>query len=767
MRKGLLLILAIGMSLTGRAEDRTEGHQERETAATSQAEFRDEGKGRIDREKVVRRNNPHVTSLDSLSSLTVGNGGFAFTVDGTGLQTFPERYSKGVPLGTMSDWGWHSFPNTEGYRAEEALQTYDFGHTHKLEVPLDGYEANKPRISGGELYSVENKADARAKAAANYLRANPHRLHLGCMGLDINDPEEVKNIDQTLDLWSGSIRSQFSYKGKRYEVETVCHPERDIVATKVKVLLPLGVKQRKNVERIVMRFPYPSGQHSDDACVWDNEENENWKRHQTTYEQTGDKEALLRRAIDNTSYYVRLSWQGKRATADGGGVSEKNNLRQTFAFEGTEFSFCCEFTPEKIGVETLSFEQVKAAASTYWRNYWQQGGIIDFSHCTDPRAAELERRTVLSQYLLAVNCAGDTPPQETGLTYNSWFGKFHLEMIWWHQAQFALWGHPELLERSLDWYFEALPKALEIAQRQGFAGVRWMKMTDPSAEEAPSKVGSFLIWQQPHVIHLAELLRRAAELTGGDEASLAVMRKYWPLVKPTATFMNAFADYDSIKDRYVLRGVIPAQETLRAAETVNPPFELSYWHWGLNKAAEWGRKLEGSAPTEWSATARKLSRLAQNDEGLYLAAETATETYRDVRFTSDHPAVLGAYGILPWTEQMDRGVMKNTLSWIWDNWNWDKTWGWDYPMVAMNAARLGDAQKAVDALLMDKRTNTYLVNGHNYQDQRLRLYLPGNGGLLTALAMMCAGWDGCTEQNPGFPKDGQWDVRWERLMRLP
>ena len=131
----------------------------------------------------------------------------------------------------------------------------------------------------------------------------------------------------------------------------------------------------------------------------------------------------------------------------------------------------------------VAIEQTKQ----HWRDYWAQGGIIDFSHCTDPRARELERRAVLSQYLLAVNCAGDTPPQETGLTYNSWFGKYHLEMVWWHQTQFALWGHPELLEHSLDWYFCAAPKAREIARRQGFDGLRWMKMTDLSAEEAPSK----------------------------------------------------------------------------------------------------------------------------------------------------------------------------------------------------------------------------------------------------------------------------------------
>ncbi len=37
--------------------------------------------------------------------------------------------------------------------------------------------------------------------------------------------------------------------------------------------------------------------------------------------------------------------------------------------------------------------------------------------------------------------------------------------------------------------------------------------------------------------------------------------------------MYSFATYEEEHDRYVLKGAIPAQETLRAAETVNPPFE--------------------------------------------------------------------------------------------------------------------------------------------------------------------------------------------------
>jgi hypothetical protein len=39
----------------------------------------------------------------------------AFTVDATGLQTFPEAFEKTTPLGTLSDWGWHTSPNPNGW----------------------------------------------------------------------------------------------------------------------------------------------------------------------------------------------------------------------------------------------------------------------------------------------------------------------------------------------------------------------------------------------------------------------------------------------------------------------------------------------------------------------------------------------------------------------------------------------------------------------------------------------------------------------------
>lgn len=83
--------------------------------------------------------------------------------------------------------------------------------------------------------------------------------------------------------------------------------------------------------------------------------------------------------------------------------------------------------------------------------------------------------------------------------------------------------------------------------------------------------------------------------------------------------------------------------------------------------------------------------------------------------------------------------------------------------MAMTAAKLGERATAIDALLLDTPKNGYAANGHNYQRQNLPLYLPGNGGLLYAIALMAAGWkDAPNETAPGFPKE-TFTVRWEGL----
>src|SRR4051812_40450906 len=83
-----------------------------------------EGQNAINRQALVLQHNVINTKADPLSSLTVGNGHFAYTVDITGVQSFPEAYAAGIPLGTQSTWGWHSFIDTAGYRYEETLKPY-------------------------------------------------------------------------------------------------------------------------------------------------------------------------------------------------------------------------------------------------------------------------------------------------------------------------------------------------------------------------------------------------------------------------------------------------------------------------------------------------------------------------------------------------------------------------------------------------------------------------------------------------------------------
>ena len=89
-------------------------------------------------------------------------------------------------------------------------------------------------------------------------------------------------------------------------------------------------------------------------------------------------------------------------------------------------------------------------------------------------------------------------------------------------------------------------------------------------------------------------------------------------------------------------------------------------------------------------------------------------------------------------------------------------------MFAMTAARLGEPERAIDALLLDTPKNHFGLNGHVCQRPGLTIYLPANGGLLYATALMTAGWDGTPKHSaPGFPDNGRWNVRWENLRVAP
>jgi hypothetical protein len=317
-------------------------------------------------------------------------------------------------------------------------------------------------------------------------------------------------------------------------------------------------------------------------------------------------------------------------------------------------------------------------------------------------------------------------------------------MHWWHAAHFPMWNRTHLLERSLGWYNAILPSARDKARLQGYTGARWPKMTAPDGRSSPSPVGEMLIWQQPHPIAMAELCY-------ASHPDRQTLERYRDVVMESAEFMASFAYYEKSRDRYVLGPpVIPAQENHPPRETWNPTFELEYWYDALGIAQQWRKRL-GLAPNpKWEAVRAKISALPVKD-GVYLSHENCPQTFTERN--RDHPSMLGALGVLPGFK-VDREIMRATLKRVFRDWKWEDTWGWDFPMVAMTAAALGERELVVDALFAGSPKNTWLPNGHNWQRSNLPLYLPGNGALLIAMAKIAG----------QFP-DG-WNVRAEGFKSL-
>lgn len=705
----------------------------------------------IDRQSLIRRHHPRLSRFDNLSPFTVGNGEFCFTADVTGLQSFPDAYADGIPLCTMSNWGWHSFP-----RPVELLDA---------SLRLTGYDTY-----GRTVYYPSGKSGQAQ--LYDWLRTSPHRFHLGQFGFEMTlfdgrtaTVRDLTSIDQELELWTGLLRSRFCVDGTSVSVQTCCHPDRDAVAVRV-------TSQLLTTSRIlfVLRFPYPSEDTT--AANWSEPH-----RHHTRWARTSRQQILVTRTIDGERNHVMLRHPGEMQIRQ----TDEHTLILTPRGDSETVELTCCFEQSYPREEPPSYSAVAETSAEHWSRVWSGGGAIELAESSDPRAKELERRIVLSQYLTAIQCSGSLPPQETGLTCNSWYGKFHLEMHWWHAAHFALWDRAYMLERSLWWYQSMLPSARALAADQGYKGARWPKMVGPDGEQSPSPIAPLLIWQQPHPIFMAELCYRASR----DSSLLQIYRD---IVFDSAEFMVSFAHYDLSKGRYVLGPpVIPAQENHKPEVTINPTFELQYWRFALGVAQRWRERLGLQREPRWDDVILKLSEPPVRD-GVYVAHENCPDTFES--FNYDHPSMLGALGILPDHPLIDHETMRRTLHRTISDWRWERTWGWDYPMCAMTAARLGEPTVAIDLLMLDTVKNRYLNNGHVWQRPNLPLYLPANGGLLTAVAMMAAGWEtvagrdgwdgpggdrpygwdgrngrgGRVANAPGFPDDGTWKVTCERIL---
>jgi hypothetical protein len=755
----------------------------------------------IDRHALVSRHNVILTEINHERPLQVGNGEFAFGMDITGLQTF-------VPFNTMSQWGWHSSALPPQLKLEDYKGQVWQTHGRPIRYPMP--DPDQPELSA-------------------WMAGNPHRINLGRLGFTLRmrdgtvaRAEDLKNTRQQLDLWNGIVTSRFELDGQPVTVKTACHPTTDAVAVQVdspllrmgrlSVFLDCPGNNPLQFANFVGDWSHPaafeeksSGPHRVDlvrrldhdtyfvSLSWKGDAELKRPGSEPALPLTiikaeygaGDKwldiTDLATRSVHDGRLLMHVSNDlgpdpalgqvkrariryrsgGKEQTIEAGENEDllidpsPDRRRVTLRPGSTEsLSFVCSFSPRPLNPTLPDAQATFAACQQKWPAYWSCGGAIDLSLSADPRWKELERRIVLSQYLMKVNEAGSLPPQESGLVNNGWFGRFHLEMTWWHAAHWALWNRWSELNRCMGLYERLLANSKKLAVSQGYKGARWPKCIGPDLREWPHEIHGLLIWQQPHPIFFAELDYRA-------HPTQATLKKWWPVVEATGDFLASYAFLDPLSKKFVLGPpVIVASENNPPKTTQNPTFELGYWRFGLRTAKQWRKRMGLATNLEWDRVLRDLSPLPQED-GLYVLYEGVKDMWTAYNF--EHPALTGTFGMLP-GDGIDKPTMARTLAKIGATWDFNRTWGWDFPMLAMCAARLGQPDKAVDFLMTS-------ASGFQFDERGLATggpfpYFPSNGGLLYAVAMMVAGWDGAPKRNaPGFPS--RWNVRWEGLSQAP
>jgi len=663
----------------------------------------------IDRKALVSRH--HIVDPPAQTVLPLGNGEFCFGVDATGLQTFDGN--------SYSHWGKHSEPLPPGVTAQDIPETGTFDRG-----PVKGLMLTPERES----------------AVYKWMASNPHPLNLGRFRfIDTNGEalteKMISNSKRTLDLWEGVQTASFIYEGSQVTVETLVLPDRDGIAVRIHSEL-LG----EGKLGIQLDFPMPLVRNSAVNC----------KIHKTDMH-VAENRLSFDRQMDSDRYTG--TWRVMKGSASFK-ANQDANRACLLPDNGDALEFVCEFSQSKPDAESYTdFNAIKAQTAVSWKKFWMSGGAVDFSGSRDPRWKELERRVVLSQYLMRTNNAGSIPPGEYALLkYAGWIGQFHMEMVWWHMAHYGLWDRWDLADEALTIYQRFLPIARKRATQLDYRGAKWGKQNSPDGRMRPWDGNLGLSWQQAHPIFFAEQEYR---LNPGKETLL----KWEEVVFATAEYMASFPVKDE-QGVYHLNYVRTANEN---GICHDPSFELAYWRWGLEKAQEWRVRLGMKPDESWQKVLANLAPLK-----LEKVSETGDEVYGWCaeweemlmnRLNSGHPDPIGAFAFIPFVEGVDQGVASNTISHIKNTWNWEKCWGWDFPWGAMAAARTGQPEMAIELLLMDVSRNQYCLRGINGNG-----YFPGNGGVLYAVAMMAAGWDGCPEHHaPGFPDNGQWMVRWEGL----
>lgn len=366
----------------------------------------------IDRHAIVSRYNPSRNASSTSTPMQVGNGHFAFGADVTGLQTF-------LPYAIMSDWAWKndSLPPGRSWAdvADYEGAQWDF-HGRLVQYEFDG----EPLVQ-------------------QWLISNPNRANLGRVGLVFLDQQrhpmnisesDLKNVHQQLDLWTGTMTSRFTFDDADITVTTVAAQTSSAVGINVESSL----LQTRRLG-VYLDFPWNDGSQKFSApFVGSFNATSN---HTTTLHLGNGLGRNVQAIVEHTlvaSTFLTSVGGDRFAISRDSPAAHRYTILPTSASKS--FSLSVAYTPAGEAATISSFSTLAAESARTWEAYWSQHGFIDvFTGSTDARADELQRRIILSRYLMRVNEAGDTSPQEVRssvLEYTPWFCliSFCISRVW-------------------------------------------------------------------------------------------------------------------------------------------------------------------------------------------------------------------------------------------------------------------------------------------------------------------------------------------------
>lgn len=479
--------------------------------------------------------------------------------------------------------------------------------------------------------------------------------------IDINN---IKDVKQELDLYKGIVTSSFNYKEKINKTISFIYQDHD----------EFNFKLQSDNLNLALKFNYPS--YTKNGYRLDILPNVLVKEDRITllYD---DKNSLSFKLKSSSNYQI---------------------VENTLIFDDNNVSF------------SLALDEIKEGKllDEFWK--CDNGIIIDNE--------ELVKKMVLSKYLLHVNSTGIYPPQESGLTYNCWNSKFHLEMHLIHSLWNIYNNHVGDLVKSFDYYLSIMPSSLKRASLNGYKGLRFPKMTGPDGEDSPSNIGPLLIWQAPHILFM---LQEIYYLYNKEN----IIKKYEPLISGTIDFMFSFLTLKDSKYQ-MLDPLLEACESIPLDRCQNPSFELEYWRYTLERQPKIDTVLYGHQRYDYLDITSKII-TPKEDDGIYLKTYGVIDKYD---LYKDHPTEGFLMSFFK-SKIVDKEKMVKTIDYILKNMDLSSYWGWDFPFLGLSLLNCGEIEKSIEVTQLNTINNQYLYNGYNTSPRDdLKAYLPGNGAFL-------------------------------------